>query len=217
MKRPGVTSRGIPAGMFVLVGLCFFLPFVAVSCGPWSLERTGVDMAVTGEAEVSVDENSRFFSRLQEGKLNGRALEGLEDLFPRLAEGIDEFGESLKQAAEEAVRERAGDLGVEFLASLALLSAAAGVGVAFLPDRMGTSGVLMAAVLGGASLAALRLQVESDLVPTEAPAGPVTISWQIGWWLALLLFAATAVWAVMVLVRKEPPAPPSDPVPSPGA
>lgn len=213
MSRWSLASKGIPVGMFALVLACFALPFLAVSCGPFSMQRSGIQMGVTGQAAVEVDTGNLDLENLAEEQLDREELENLEQFLPGAGEVIDRLGEDL-EAFTNNLADNTSYQGIEPLATVALLGALVGLGFSFLPPPRGPSGALAASLLGGASLLALRFSVASDVVAPEV-AGLVEVRWLWGYWAALALFGLAALWATALLIRREPAPAPETPATDP--
>jgi hypothetical protein len=159
------TRRRSPV-MFLVVGLCFFLPFVSFSCsGQRIATLSGVGLA-TGQ-DVEVEESFM------------REFEELESLGTTDAPGEDAPGPAPEENDPSP------------WAIVALAAAVLGTVFGFvLRGRARSVASLGAALVGLAGLVGLRFDLEGDVAQAE---GLVAIDLRIGYWIAAVLFAVLAI------------------------
>lgn len=176
--------------MFLVIGLCFFLPFVSISCsGQRIATLSGIGLA-TGE-DVKVDESF---------------MEELEEL-----EGLGTTTDSEADAAAPETEENDPSL----WAIIALAGAGLGVIVGFvMRGRPRSIGSLLATLVGLAGLIGLRFDLEGDISEGE---GLVAIDYRAGYWITALLFVVLAIahgsW--LRAVRRTGPSSTGPPGPAP--
>lgn len=195
-------------GMLVVVFACFLLTFVSVSCGSIKTTRTGAQMAITGTTTVEVGRSPIRSESLFKENLDPGARGRIEGLFPGFGKALEEADRGKAPVLPAGRSKHEGR--VEAVASIALLAAVVGLLCLVLPGNTGLSGALVAAVMGAVSLVALKMKVETDIVPPEA-AALVTVRMGLGFWGALALFVLVAVWAGYALSRRDQQPPPSSP------
>lgn len=162
-RRVNEESRRRSPFMFAVIGLCFFLPFISLSCSGQRLATLSGVQLVTG-AEITVD--------------SAELTEGLEDAFGTPSD--TEEAPSETQETDPSV-----------WAIIALGAAVLGVIVGFVTKgrtRSIASGAAAAAGLVG--LFGLRFDLEGDVSEAE---GLVAIDYRIGYWIAALLFVLLAI------------------------
>jgi hypothetical protein len=177
--------------MFLVIGLCFFLPFISISCSGQRLGTLSGVQLVTG-AEIDIDEQALTE---QFGDLNG---------------GTTGFSTFTSGDPDERPTE---DNEPSVWAIIALAGAAIGVIVGFVTKgRMRAIGSLTAALLGLAGLIGLRLDLEGDLGEAK---GLVSVDYRIGYWIAALLFAVLAIAHGTFLRATKSTGPPATGPPGP--
>jgi hypothetical protein len=166
LSKVGEQSRERSPFMFLVVGLCFFLPFISISCSGQRIATMSGFQLVTG-ADVEVEESF---------------LEEMEQL-ENLGGTADPNAQTPTPAPEET------DPSV--WAIVALAAAVLGVLVGFVTKgRTRAVGSLAAALAGLVGLIALRFDLGSDVSDAE---GLVSVDYRIGYWIAALLFAVLGV------------------------
>jgi hypothetical protein len=164
--------------MFLVIGLCFFLPFISISCSGQRLGTLSGVQLVTG-AEIDIDEaalTEEFGEQFGEGAGFSTFTSGDSD------EGPTEDNEP------------------SVWAIIALAAAAIGLVVGFaLKRRTRSMASLVAAVLGLAGLVGLRFDLEGDVSEAE---GLVSVDYRIGYWIAALLFVVLGL-SHWIFVRRD--------------
>jgi hypothetical protein len=146
---------------FVIVIFCFFLPFVNITCGGQKVVSLTGIQLVTG-SEIKPS-----------GMFNQKDMP--EDM---LSENKD------KLKTDENVDPQP-------MALLALIMAAAALGLSFVRKKIFALISMIASILGAAFLLLLKANLDSD-APAEAQM-VIDIEYQFAYWLALLMFIAGAV------------------------
>jgi hypothetical protein len=186
LSKMGEQSRERSPFMFLVIGLCFFLPFISLSCSGRTLGTLSGVQLVTG-AEMDIDEE---------------ALE--EDL-------AEEFGLPAPTEGGEQAPTQENDPSI--WAILALAAAVIGVLVGFVTKaRTRSVASFIAALLGLTGLLALRFDIEGDLSEAE---GLVSIDYKLGYWISALLFVILALSHGTVLRANRVNGPPSTGPPGP--
>lgn len=116
---------------------------------------------------------------------------------------VNVTGVDMALGNETEIAGQTSDGDIELFALAALLFALGGAGLFFLRERAGAVARALAGVLGGLSLIALKLKVDGDVDSgfgeggLAGVGGLINVSWEIGFWLAMLgFFAAAAVQAL---------------------
>lgn len=169
----GISSRirGLSPGLFGVIVLCFFLPFVSVMCtGATLITMKGSDFVFGGTAEVNDDIEKSFEESFDLGPLGEFSDEASGD------PATDELPETE-------------DVDPNLFAIVAFGAAVAGVvaGLVFRTSRRD----LVLSVLAG--LVLLSLLVFRFDIGGDTEGAPVEIKFRYGWWTALLLAAALSV------------------------
>lgn len=145
-----------PAAFAVII-ICFFLPFVSITCGGQSvMTLTGIKLITGAEYKA-------------------------QNMFDQQTMMDDTMG--MKKEQE--------NIDPQPMALLALLMAVAGAGLSFIRKKMTAIICAVVSVLGAVFLLLLKASLDGD-IPSEAEM-VVSIEYQFGYWLALLLFIAEAV------------------------
>lgn len=160
-------ARRFSPALFGIVAICFFLPFVALTCAGQELfDVRGIDL-VTG-------------TEITEEDLSG-------DVRDTLGQFEDLGSETTTETTDEGDK-----LDPQLWAIVALVVAVAGLIVGFaLRDKNGPKLSAIFGIVGAVSLILLRVTFD---VEGEADTGQeigsidVGYDWRLGWWLALLLF-----------------------------
>ncbi|MGH3647056.1 MAG: hypothetical protein ACRDTM_07760 [Micromonosporaceae bacterium] len=194
MQAGPVVRRLLSPGGFVLVAVCFLLPFLTVSCEAeghrGELTYQGTDLVVGGAPDVAMDGMTR-----------------------------DELPEALR--SNEQVKELEG-LEPQPFAIASLLLILVGAATALLPTvwSRALGGLACAAVAVMFLVAAqtiLRSDLRAGLDPEAAQAVGVQISDRYGFWLAVGLLAGVTALNLLLLViasREPPEAGPDDALPT---
>jgi hypothetical protein len=195
-------KRFLSSPFFLVAGLCFFLPFVTVSCAAGLGEQFAQGL---GEA----------FGEEAAGQLQQQDLE-------ETLTGIDiVLGETAETEAAEtpipgptpiAPTTPPGEAGDNSQLWAIIALAAAGLGI-FLSLLPGSVGPILAIILGvGGAIALFLIKVEIDgTIPAQAAAF-IEVKYEIGFWAALILFVVAAVTG---LLRLFMPGGPTVPPPAP--
>lgn len=116
---------------------------------------------------------------------------------------VDVTGVDMALGNETEIVGQTSEGDVELFALAALLFAIAGAGLFFMRERAGAVARALVGVLGGLSMIALKLKVDGDIDSGFGEGdfadvgGLINVSWEIGFWLAMLgFFAAAAVQAL---------------------
>jgi hypothetical protein len=150
--------------MFAVIGLCFFLPFISISCsGQRIATLTGVQL-VTG-ADITV-EAEQFTQELE-----------------------DAFG--TPSDPEDAPASETEETDPSVWAIIALAAAVIGTIAGFVTKgRTRAVASFAAAVLGLVGLIGLRFDLQGDVKEGE---GLVVIDYRLGYWIAAVLFVVLAI------------------------
>ena len=193
-------KRYLSSPFFLIAAICFFLPFIAVTCGGQELtEVTGLEL-VTGEAEDQITED------LQELIGGGGGIPGLGDIpipgptptVPIIPDVPGDLGEGP-------------DLGTPMTWAIAA-AAVALLGI-FLSLVRGRTGGVLALILGAAGTILMFLLTsafKSAFFEDGAEAAQaeqiITIENKIGYWVALFGFILAAVTGLIRLLVPDRPA-----------
>ncbi|HEV2756861.1 MAG TPA: hypothetical protein VG318_13925 [Actinomycetota bacterium] len=174
-----MTRRTQPA-LFGLAALCFLLPFADVSCGPFSQSEE----SFADELQIELpDEGDRLPFKGYELVVGKR----LPDEARNAAELVELDGSAHHFASEP-------------FAVVALAAALAGLGLSLLlPPARRAVGGLVAALSGIGALALLGLS------PIVRVLGIFRVTWRVGYWACLALFAAAAAVSFLGLRRGTRP------------
>jgi hypothetical protein len=152
--------------MFLVIGLCFFLPFISISCSGQRLGTLSGIQLVTGD-EIDIDE------------------EALTESF------AEAFGTTGTEAPDEGTPEEPPENDPSIWAILALAAAVLGVIVGFVTKgRARAMSSFVAALLGLVGLIGLRFDLQGDVGEAE---GLVSVDYRLGYWISALLFLALAL------------------------
>ncbi|HEX9823524.1 MAG TPA: hypothetical protein VGB51_03905 [Actinomycetota bacterium] len=198
-------KRFLSPAFFAVAVVCFFLPFVSVSCNASALNDTFGAEGVEGV-------------ELPEGELEVKAT-GWEIVTNRPPD-LDELGSSeALGGATEAAQQSDEDFPGRIFAILAIGAAVLGVGLSLLGGRRGSGAAVALGALGLLFLFLLRSSIQSRLGP--AALFGVEVGYEPAYWAALGMFALAGGAGVYRLTSERPPlpeAPPGQPSePPPGA
>jgi len=146
---------------FVIIIFCFFLPFVNITCGGQSVMSLTGIQLITG-AEVK-----------PQGMFDQKN-------FPE-----DPAGQNKDKLNVDE------NIDSQPMALLAIIMAAAALGLSFVRKKIMALISMIASILGAAFLLLLKAKLDSD-TPAEAQM-VIQVEYQFAYWLALLLFAVGAV------------------------
>ena len=176
-------ARKLSPAPFGLVLLCFFLPFVHVSCSGERVTTFSGFQLVTG-TEVSDADISKSM---------GRSMGMGTGLPPEL-----------RSSSERR------KVGPELWAVAAFLTAIAGLAISFIKDRRGWIGGVIAGSVGAVMLLLLKLKIDNDVVREgrklgrEFGKGLLEVQYATGYHLALLVFiGAAALHGYFLLEAKK--------------
>lgn len=215
-------KKFLSPAFFVLAIICFFLPFVSVSCNPAAVQE---GLEGLGDSPVPGPTDAPFPGGGFPGGGGEVELFSVTGFDIVIGSDIDVSGPlgGLGGAQPTEDAGSAGDFEGRFYVILALAAAVLGLGLSFLREKLGSA---MATVMGVAGLAFLllfRMAFSPDLgAQADAAAGALSVNWKIGWWLALVAFvlaAAAGVWVAMTgtgapaTVGYGETAPPGEPPP----
>lgn len=186
-----VARRVISPALFAVVVICFFLPFVTISCN-----EAGAGFA-EGLAEGLGEEL---------GGATGGATEDLEETFT----GIDLVTGSTGEEVAEGAATLPGQEGVETgqvkdsqpFAIAAIVVAVLGMALSWLALWIGPVAGSALGIGGIVALFLLKGKVEGVL-----PAGGeldlfISFQWQLGYWLAMAAFGLAAAWSIFRLLTE---------------
>jgi hypothetical protein len=195
-------KRFLSSPFFLLAGLCFFLPFVTISCAAGLGEQftQGLGEAFGDEAQA----------QLQQQELE-QTLTGIDIVLGETEE--TDVGDTPipgpTPIAPTTPPASAGD-NSQLWAIIALAAAGLGIFLSLLP---GSVGPILAIILGvGGAISMFLIKVEIDgTIPAQAAAF-IDVQYEIGFWAALILFVVAAVTGLLRLFMRDrtttpPPAP----------
>ena len=167
--------RAIQPAVFGLAVLSFLLPFANVSCA------TDPDIAQSGSPVLGASDDE------PPAEFKGYELVVGRNIDPEVAEGFAIDQEDVK-------------FGGEPFAVLALAAGAGGLGATFLSRSR--SRAAAGIVAGSAGLLSL---VVLGLVPVIGTYGLLQVSWRVGYWVCLVLFAAATAFSYLEHRDARPP------------
>jgi hypothetical protein len=188
-------KRFLSSPFFLLAGLCFFLPFVTISCAAGLGEQF-----TQGLGEAFGEEAG---SQLQQQDLE-ETLTGLDIVLGETAES--DVGETPipgpTPIAPTTPPAETGD-NSQIWGIIALVAAGLGIFLSLLP---GAVGPILAVVLGvGGAISMFLIKVEIDgTIPAQAAAF-IDVKYEIGYWAALILFVIAAVTGLLRLFMRDRP------------
>ena len=196
-------KRFLSSPFFLLAGLCFFLPFVTISCsqdlGQGFLEglSEGLGEDVTSQVSEQDLEETLTGIDLVMGEGAGEDTETQESPTPGpTATAIPGLG-GLDQAGSEGTNNS------QLFAIIALGVAAVGIFLSLLP---GMGGPLLAMILGlGGGVALFLVKSEIDGLIPSAASGFIEVRWEYGFWASLGLFAVAAITGLVRLLMRDRP------------
>lgn len=187
-----------------LAAVCFLLPFVSISCNASALQDLG-GLPQTGPSPIP---------DLPTGEVEIVSATGWEIVSGAEIEPSGEFAD-LAELGGEVTPSESDEFPGRIYAILAFAVAILGVGVSFLRARIGAVSALVAGILGALFLFLLRTSITSDF--GQAGLVGFEVTFELGWWLALLLFVAAAAFAGWAMASTRttpdyvaPPPPPGD-------
>ena len=161
-KRYGMDQiKKFSPAAFVIVIFCFFLPFVNITCGGQKIVSLTGIQLVTGS---EIKPQGMFNQKDSPEDIIGKNKDML-----KTNENVDP----------------------QPMALLALIMAAAALGLSFVRKKIMALISMIASVLGAAFMLLLKANLDSDL-PSEAQM-VIDAEFQIWYWLALIMFIAGAV------------------------
>lgn len=200
-------TRLLSPAFLVLAAICFFLPFVSVSCNTAALQQGFGDLPQAAPSPIP---------DLPTGDVEIVSATGWEIVAGADVEPSEEFA-GLAELGGEVAPTQSEDFPGRIYAILAFAVGIVGVGVSFLRDRVGAISALVAGILGALFLFLLRSSITSDF--GQAGLVGFQVSFEIGWWLALVLFIGAAAfggWALAKARRTTDFAAPPPPATPPG-
>jgi hypothetical protein len=188
-------KRFLSSPFFLLAGLCFFLPFVTISCASDLGEQFTQGL---GEAF-----GEQAGAQLQQEELE-ETLTGIDIVLGETAEPdvADTPIPGPTPIAPTTPPAEAGD-NSQIWAIIALAAAGLGIFLSLLP---GSVGPILAIILGVAgAIATFLIKVEIDgTIPAQAAAF-IDVKYEIGYWAALILFVVAAVTGLLRLFMRDRP------------
>ena len=200
-------KRLFSPAFLALAAICFFLPFVSISCNASALQEGLGGLPVPGPTPIP---------DLPTGEVEIVSATGWEIVSGAEVEPSEEFAD-LAELGGEVTPSESEEFPGRIYAILAFAIAILGVGVSFLRDRIGAISALVAGILGVLFLFLLRTSISSDF--GQAGLVGFEVSFELGWWLSLLFFVAAAAFAGWAIASTRTPpeyAAPPPPVPPPG-
>jgi hypothetical protein len=195
-------KRFLSSPFFLLAGLCFFLPFVTISCAAGLGEQftQGLGEAFGEEAGA----------QLQQEELE-ETLTGIDIVLGETAEteAADTPIPGPTPIAPTTPPGAGGDSS-QLWAIIALAAAGLGIFLSLLPGAAGPILAIILGVAGAVSLFLIKVEIDGT-IPAQAAAF-IDVKYEIGYWVALLLFVVAAVTGLLRLfMRGRPTAPPPAP------
>jgi hypothetical protein len=184
---PPAVSRTVNPAMFLVVAVCFFLPFFTVECS------AAIPEALQGLAEG-----------LGEGQQFDIPQEDLSQSVTGWQLVIGDTGEAVPRG-QGAAQSEVQDPGPDVVALAAFAVAILGLALSWLPRRIGPILAILTGVGATALLVALWIRI-SGRVPEEAQAF-VDIRAEPAFWAAVILSGLAALWggARLLLERQRAP------------
>lgn len=221
-------KKFLSPAFFVLAIICFFLPFVSVSCDTSAVQE---GLGGLGDSPLPGPSPSPGFPGLPGGGGGEVELFSVTGLDIVLGSEVDVEvpGSDLIGGQTEQQGGSAADFEGRWYVILALAAAVLGLGLSFLRERFGGAMATVMGIAGAALLVLFRVSFTPDLGGEAAPAEVLSVNYEIGWWLATAAFvlatlagiwvATTGVGAPAGPVYAEPPPgeppPPGQPPPPP--
>jgi len=201
-------KRLFSPAFLALAAICFFLPFVSISCNASALEGLG-GLPQAGPSPIP---------DLPTGEVEIVSATGWEIVSGADIEPSGEFAD-LAELGGEVTPSETEEFPGRIYAILAFAIAILGVGVSFLRDRIGAISALVAGILGALFLFLLRTSITGEF--GQASLVGFEVNFELGWWLALLFFVAAAAFAGWAMMADRRPvdyaAPPTPTMPPPPA
>jgi hypothetical protein len=207
-------KRFLSSPFFLLAGLCFFLPFVTISCASEFGQgfAEGLGEAFGEEAQISQEELEQTFTGvdilLGETEEADTAQPDIPEVGPTPVPGLPT--EPTAETAENSA---------DIWAIVAVAVAALGIFLSLLPGALGPILAIVLGVTGAVALFLIKLEIDG-IVPAEAESF-IEVKYEIGFWLALGLFVLAAVTGLIRVFWRDRPAlasgygpPPAAPPPS---
>lgn len=192
-----------------LAAVCFFLPFVSVSCNTSALQEGlgGLgELPQTGPSPIP---------DLPTGDVEIVSATGWDIVSGAQVEPSGQFAD-LAELGGEVTPTQGEDFPGRIYAILAFAVGIIGAGVSLLRERIGAIAALVAGVLGALFLFLLRSSITGEF--GQATLVGFEVNFELGWWLALLAFVAAAgfaVWSVATMRRPTEYSAPPPPAPTP--
>jgi hypothetical protein len=190
--------RFLSSPFFLLAGLCFFLPFVTISCAAGLGEQF-----TQGLGEAFGEEAA---GQLQQQDLE-ETLTGLDIVLGETAE--PDIGDTPipgpTPIAPTTPPAEAGD-NSQLWAIIALAAAGLGIFLSLLPGAVGPILAIILGVGGAISLFLIKTEIDGT-IPAQAAAF-IEVKYEIGFWAALILFVVAAITGLLRLFMGGRPAMP---------
>jgi hypothetical protein len=195
-------KRFLSSPFFLLAGLCFFLPFVTISCAAGLGEQFAQGLGEAFGEEAG--------AQLQQEELE-ETLTGIDIVLGETAE---------PSAAQTPIPGptpivpttppgEAGD-NSQLWAIIALAAAGLGIFLSLLPGSVGPILAIILGVAGTISVFLIKVEIDGT-IPAQAAAF-IDVKYEVGYWAALILFVVAAVTGLLRLfMRGRPTAPPPAP------
>jgi hypothetical protein len=200
-------KRFLSSPFFLLAGLCFFLPFVTISCSQdlgqqfaeGLAEGFGESLGDEAGAQISETDLEETFTGIDlvTGEAAGEDTETQESPTPGpTATAIPGLG-GLDQGGTQEENSS------QLFAIIALSVAAVGIFLSLLP---GMGGPLLALILGlGGGVALFLAKSEIDGTIPDAASALIEVRWEYGFWASLALFAIAAITGLVRLLMRDQP------------
>jgi hypothetical protein len=190
-------KRFLSSPFFLLAGLCFFLPFVTISCA-----------AGLGE-QFTQGLGEELGGQLQQQDLE-QTLTGIDIVAGETAE--TDVGDTPipgpTPIAPTTPPTQAGD-NSQLWAIISLAAAGLGIFLSLLPGAVGPVLAIILGVAGAISLFLIKVEIDGT-IPAQAAAF-IDVKYEIGFWAALILFVVAAVTGLVRLLMRDRPAGPMPP------
>jgi hypothetical protein len=196
--------RFLSSPFFLLAGLCFFLPFVTISCaGNLGGQLTeGLGEALGQEVQGQLQDQEQ-------------TLTGIDIVMGETKE-TDVAETPVPGPTPLPISPQGGGGGdnSQLWAIIALVAAGLGIFLSLLPGSAGPILAIILGIAGAASMFLIKSEIDG-IIPTQAAAF-IDVQYELGYWAALILFVvAAATGLIRLLMRDRTTGPPA--VAGPGA
>jgi hypothetical protein len=183
---PPVAGRTVNPALFLVVGICFFLPFFTVECS------AAIPEALEGLAEGLGDQQFDFGNEDLSQSVTGWQLV------------IGDTGEAVPRG-QGAAQAEVQDPGPDLVALAAFAVAALGLALSWMRRPIGPLLAIVLGVAGTVLLIVLWIRI-SERIPQQARAF-VDLRAEPAFWIAVVVSGLAAVWGATRLFLERPRAP----------